>query len=400
MRFISILWIIAGHGFLTAESIPVINQEVGLNWIHSFYSQYIQSAVFAVDTFFFLSGFLLAFGYLSKMKNRSVFQQITGIPLIYLNRYLRLTPAVGAMFLTSISFYKLLGDGPIWFIAYDMVKAPCTKYWWRFFLYIQNYFPNDLCFTQTWYLSADMQMFVFAPLVLIPCSRYFEKKTRLVVTCLVTLIGVFVGISIAIPYVIEGYQNNYDTHSRVSDYLVGIIGGVLFSKNKGKHFKINKVVNVSLWIGTFGIMIFLAYGNYYVTQFNPTKLDRTLYDAFYRPIWCTCMLWIVFSCYHGYGGFVNWFLSNPLFQVGARLSYCMYVLHGLIVLYSVGITRTPIYFQDYGMINIVWGYINNCIIISIIWTLTFEGPMIMVNKKLFSGIGSGNNKGEPKQDIP
>jgi len=51
----------------------------------------------------------------------------------------------------------------------------CKDNWWRNLLYINNfidgpgYLDTDaMCLGQTWYLSTEMQMFLFTPLLLLP----------------------------------------------------------------------------------------------------------------------------------------------------------------------------------------------------------------------------------------
>ncbi|XP_045479765.1 O-acyltransferase like protein-like isoform X1 [Harmonia axyridis] len=386
LRFFSMLWVIAGHTFASEEILPLFNVKDAKEWRSHLYAQYILAGPYAVDTFFFLSGFLLAYGYMKQMKGVRATKQIMAIPLMILHRYLRLTPAVAAMFFVSISFLKSLGNGPIWVESVESVNKPCTDYWWRFFFYLQNY-SSAICYTQTWYLSADMQMFIAAPIVLIPAAIYFRKNLYWVIASLVGLIVFCVGLTITILYTVDNYNYPYDTHSRLSDYLVGIIGGIIMHTMRGKTIKIKKVVSLAVWVVTLAVMIFLVlYLNDIIV--HPT-VDKTNY--FYpiqRPIWSACILWIVISCHFGYGGIINKFLSISCFQIGSRLSYCMYCIHGMIILYNVGSIRSYQYFSDYAMIYLFFGNTVVCLILSTIWTLTFESPMIILNKMLLGKLGS------------
>ncbi|KAL3266701.1 hypothetical protein HHI36_010863 [Cryptolaemus montrouzieri] len=398
MRFLSMLWVIAGHGFAGYKELPHFNEEAVQEWTGHLYSQYIQAAHYAVDTFFFLSGFLLSYNYIKQAEKTSVSKQIKGIPLMYLHRYLRLTPAVAALFFFTDSLLKFLGNGPLWFFALDVVRIPCENNWWRYFLYIQNYGNADICWTQTWYLSADMQMFILAPIVLIPCCVFVKKNLPMVISLLSILTVACVGISIAVAYMIGGYKDNFDTQSRLSDYIVGIIGGIIFYEYKGKPFRISRVVNILLWILTIAIMLVLIIYLHDVTE-NETQDKDNIFYPLYRPIWSICIMWIVFSCYFGYGGLIDRFLSLPIFQIGARLSYCMYVMHGMIVLISVGETRSYFYFNDYEMYYLFCGHVVTCIAVSVLWTLAFEGPMIVLDKMLFKWIDSLMTRNGPKKKL-
>lgn len=64
---------------------------------------------------------------------------------LYWNRYLRLTPALGASVLVTISVLRYCGDGPIWSKMYTLTARNCEKYWWSTILHVQNYVnPDDL----------------------------------------------------------------------------------------------------------------------------------------------------------------------------------------------------------------------------------------------------------------
>uniref|UniRef100_A0A914YLI7 Uncharacterized protein n=1 Tax=Panagrolaimus superbus TaxID=310955 RepID=A0A914YLI7_9BILA len=46
---------------------------------------------------------------------------------------------------------------------------PCAKNWWIDFIYLNNFIRYDeQCYLVSWYLSTDLQMYLFAPLILIP----------------------------------------------------------------------------------------------------------------------------------------------------------------------------------------------------------------------------------------
>lgn len=139
LRFISMVWIIAGHGFVAMKEVPVINYATVWDYQDKMGQQYIASAPIAVDTFFFLSGFLLCFGYLKSAAKLPIPKQILGIPMMVLHRYLRLTPAVAVLFFSSITIFKKLGLGPLWGLINHSLVEQCENHWWQFFLYVQNY---------------------------------------------------------------------------------------------------------------------------------------------------------------------------------------------------------------------------------------------------------------------
>jgi peptidoglycan/LPS O-acetylase OafA/YrhL len=107
-----------------------------------------------------------------------------------------------------------------------------------------------------------------------------------------------------------------------------------------------------LVIWCFVLVACVAFNLYYHSIIRVYEhTSDTLFYGLYRPLWCFSLAWLIYSCYHGYGGPVNWFLSLPVFQIGARLSYCMYLLHAVIQMYWVGLIRTPFYWGDYMVVR-------------------------------------------------
>ncbi|RZC39379.1 nose resistant to fluoxetine protein 6-like, partial [Asbolus verrucosus] len=310
MRFISMMWVIAGHGFIAMESVPLINYATIDEYQDSMKMQYMASAPIAVDTFFFLSGFLLCYGYLKAAAKVPPIKQILGIPMMIVHRYLRLTPALAATYLTAITIFRMTGIGPMWDAVALPMKEQCKKHWWSFFLYVQNYVNyNDICLNHTWYLSADMQMFILSPLVLIPLTILIKQnKTKLALHGLFCLTLICVGF----PMLIRFLDHNID---KLNNYLIGIILGVILRQYKSERY--------------------------------------------------------------------------PFTKIGGRLSYCMYLLHALVEMYWVGLARTPYYWGDY-MIFYNWcGHFVVTMLMSAIWTLAFESPMIVIEKFLF---GNANRR--------
>lgn len=59
------------------------------------------------------------------------------IPLLYLHRYLRLTPALAAGMLFYGTIFHYLSSGPLWEITSP--HKNCEVSWWTTLLYVQNY---------------------------------------------------------------------------------------------------------------------------------------------------------------------------------------------------------------------------------------------------------------------
>lgn len=91
------------------------------------------SAFYAIDVFFFLSGFLAAYILLKKMYPQG---GRINVLLVYFHRYFRLIPSVLGIMLVSVFLFARLGDGPMWNTTTYEVVANCDKYWWVNLLFV------------------------------------------------------------------------------------------------------------------------------------------------------------------------------------------------------------------------------------------------------------------------
>lgn len=133
----------------------------------------IMNAFLSVDTFFYLSAFLVAYMMFLDPKSAQKFSYAKYV----LFRYLRLTPAAMMLMFTWWILYPVVGAGnqyggsPMWYRKPDHNSDACPKYWWTHLLYISNLYPGvirDECDAPYWYLSADFQLYLIAPLFILP----------------------------------------------------------------------------------------------------------------------------------------------------------------------------------------------------------------------------------------
>lgn len=88
---------------------------------------------------------------------------------------------------------------------------------------------------------------------------------------------------------------------------------------------------------------------------NNFRQERTVTRTMYyyplqRTMWPLCLCWISYACLSGYAGFVNWFLSLPIFQVLSRIIYSTYLIHLTLISIHVQNSRTLPYFTHYEVV--------------------------------------------------
>ena len=64
---------------------------------------------------------------------------------------------------TLLKYFSYAAQGH--FINNYLVEL-CQQYWWANILYINNFHGHGDCLGQTWYMTVDMQFFVFSPLII------------------------------------------------------------------------------------------------------------------------------------------------------------------------------------------------------------------------------------------
>lgn len=78
---------------------------------------------------------------------------------------------------------------------------------------------------------------------------------------------------------------------------------------------------------------------------------HALYDGTSRVLWATSIGWIIFACVHGYSGPINSFLSLRHWQPISRLSYCIFVLHEIVLRIQSGAMKSSTYFNEYNAVR-------------------------------------------------
>ena len=373
LRVISMFWVILGHTHLFSMITGVDNPTHLRSTLSRFSFQPIGNGFFAVDTFFLLSGLLVAYLSMRQMKRKKGrFPFLT----YYLHRYLRLTPTYAFVLFFIWLLMMHLADGQIYFLLTwenSGFYQHCKKYWWTNLLYINNFYPwrlDDECMDWSWYLANDMQFYIFSPLILIPL--YFLFPLGLVISAGVvfmsfvisgTLAGVYDHQANHFPDIAYNYKTNISLDvnqdnllyikpwHRVTPYIVGLVlGYVLYRFNRlpNKRRIITYTVFPVLWVLSGIILFSTVYGLYFTWHGHITsKAENVIYIMFSRFAWSLGMAFLVFACHYGYGGPVNWFLSMKFWIPLSRVSYNAYLLHPFILMVIFGSHRTIDNYQDY-----------------------------------------------------
>ncbi len=120
-----------------------------------------------MDTFFFMSGLLV--GYLSFIE---LDKKRFNLLMFYILRYVRLTIPLAFAIGYSATLFVPMIPGPLTEF-FGQNDACMGRSWWETLLYV-NIYTGPACMGHTWYLSAEWNMFLFSPVVMLP--MYYLSK--------------------------------------------------------------------------------------------------------------------------------------------------------------------------------------------------------------------------------
>ncbi|XP_054158015.1 nose resistant to fluoxetine protein 6-like [Oppia nitens] len=396
IRVLSMIWILWTHTYLIpiketftfAREFMFAVEELGF--------QLILNGWVLVDTFFLLGAMLTTYSLFHRLDKSggqlNICQQI-------LNRLFRFWPSV-ALTVALIFLVPALASGPLWNEYFDIQLDKCYRYWWTTLTFVNNWYDeSDMCLLHTWYLSADIQLFIVSFIFIIPLYKNPKFGIKLIV-----LVASANNLAIAVrtfmlkqnPTVLYNTPSESDvfnqtstiyvnTYIHLGPYCVGLILG--YGVYKYKTFRINPFVNLLLWmVSLFGCLAIMlsTYTLNRGVQWNP--IFGALYAGLHRTAWSLCVAWIIFGCTTKNGGPINTFLSWSLFGPLGKLSFMIYMMHFLVIWVRYAYLRQPLPFSHYTMfcefiINLVVS-----IFVAIVAHLSIEAPFLALYNLYLSHI--------------
>ncbi|XP_070533919.1 nose resistant to fluoxetine protein 6-like [Ptychodera flava] len=398
IRVISMMWIVLGHTIIFSSGVWDNNRYVLEIVYKRFSALTVFAAYFGVDTFFLLSGCLVAYltlGHMRKTKGKMNWL------LFYFHRWWRLTPALGLMILIWSTVALYLGDGPIHDSSVLTAQKRCQDYWWAAIFYFNNLYPwpgtNDMCMGWIWYLFVDMQLHIISPCFIILLHKSRKAGTFAVASFAVASMATVAGLATYFGVPMDNdpvyYNDNLEPGddflyakpwTRLQSYMVGVYLGYVLCRLNGKKVKINKLLNICIWCVAAGSALAVVYGPYPILKGNhPDQWVAVLYQSVSRFVFTSAVAWVIFACSTGNGGPVDTFLSWSAWSPLSRLTYCTYLVHPGIMYIYYWTRKTLIHFTD---MNMTYYFVAQLVLsyaAAFIMSLAIESPMIGLEKIIF-----------------
>ena len=411
IRVFAILWVLLGHSYVFLIYVGVTNPVDIPQLEKRFLFQFVVNGTFSVDVFFVLSGFLMTF---------LIFKTLTKDDgrlrwgLVYFHRLWRLSPLYYLTIFYMVSIFDYMLRGPI--AGMVVLSQPCRDEAWANVIYLNNLFPRsgNSCLDWTWYLALDMQFFIIAvPIIYL---LYHKKKIGFTVlfflcaagylttACFVILKGYNIGdllLKLNLGSDVDGDGDDFDEESdferedwqdnyrmdiykapwaRFQVYAIGIVLGFYCSCPQ-LNFKLGWVSQVLAMTFSFIIMVIPLYLTYWGFGEDDWSLaENIIYLTFGRSVFALGLAGVIFLCFTGNGGFINWFFSWGIFQVLSKLTYGVYLFHFIVMtIYFVSFRHLP-YLNDSASIMYFFATSLMTFVIAFALHLTFEIPFAKLEK--------------------
>ncbi|XP_073967726.1 nose resistant to fluoxetine protein 6-like [Bombus fervidus] len=379
---LELLWTILAHVILFRLHVTA-NKSHLFMMVGEVSLQLVNNTTFAVDTFFFMSGFLASYAFLKENQKMEGVPSITERANMFLERimkrYVRLTPAYFVIILIAILNFTW-HDHVSALLPFEDCSAMCSKYWWTNILYINNFYKwEDLCLIWSWYLPNDMQFFVFGSFLLTLSMTHYNIAMGIGVVSLVSSIAsvAYIGYTLNYEPTLDGQYKTLTylyirPWCRISPYLIGMATCHLLTKCNYK-LRLSKKFLVLGW--TLAILCNCSILFTPLNQNMPLNL-AVLYLALSRTGWALGIAWLVVACTTNHGGIVNKILSLDIFVILGKLTYGAYLLNPVTILLAYSLNYYVFYVNivNFGMYSVTMVICSFSA--SILLSATIEMPFI------------------------
>ncbi|VVC92277.1 unnamed protein product [Leptidea sinapis] len=334
IKALAMIFIIAGHACLFIGSGPVMDAKAWDRLIQEPTNAFMLSNSLLVDTFLFLSAFL--------------FSRLLLIEV---------TPAYFVVIFFYMTWLPKLGEGPLWKDRLQLEQERCMDSWWTNLLYVNNY------------VRTDRLMFFVAPLFIY--ALWHWRRFGAVFTAIATI------ISLVIPSVIT-FRNHLDptilyyakeftdfaknsyfveaympTHMKMTPYFMGILTGYILHRIQSENYTFSNILKIFGWstsiilgtVTTFSVSLF------YQDWYQYSAWEASAYISLHKFAWSIATGWLIIACATGNGGILGKLLSWRFLVPIAKLTFCAYLVNGIIELYYVGQLRHPLHITFFTIVT-------------------------------------------------
>lgn len=176
------MWVILGHMY-SVRIQNVVNVLTIKDQVEGPFFLLVLAAFYAVDVFFYIGGFLVAYSFL-----RNNMKSMLKYPLAIVHRLLRFWPSYIMAMLIYYGIMIHTGSGPLWYKLETVGQIDYCSSMWKPIIFVDNIVDNGerMCMGWGWYLQNDMQIFILSiPILYLYCRN--RKAAYLIIQILIVL---------------------------------------------------------------------------------------------------------------------------------------------------------------------------------------------------------------------
>lgn len=406
LRFFSLVWIVLGHcyGAISPTWSRLLNN---LIMAESIQSLVVPAAYIAVDTFFFLSAYLMCHA-ISKQNRPGAVVFILAV----VRRFIRTMVPV---FFVLMCMYLLpvMTSGPDAKAFFDRFYSEMDRLWLDILLQVQNYKKGAFTIlVHLWYLSVDFQLF----LVSLPIVMILKNRRRWVIAVFVVLsiVGCAIGAwqitgTHVTPFVVVVTQSMSILEDTLNNfyflpfyhsvcYFSGCIA--FFVLQDFRDVKVPKIAQAVAWLGAAGCGVCCIFAKYpwYMERYPTSDFGNICMAFFDRIMWSLLLLWITLACATGRGGYLNSFLSWNAFVPLSRLTFGVYLIHAPFIFLVLHISRERILYSHFTLVSMCFSILMWSYCLAYLAFILCEAPTAQLDKLIF--MGGGRSSGRRKKPAP
>ncbi|XP_053698545.1 nose resistant to fluoxetine protein 6-like [Sabethes cyaneus] len=369
-RFIQMHRVILLHIILVVIKVPKVNPDGIEKKLHNPITiHYVAEFQNYVQTFFSMSGMLLAINFLNHIEKNPQFDMGFFWKRLRLRLY-RLVPAYAFIVLLEASISRRFMVGPVGQHLVGDSHQKCRQLWWTNLLFINNYIHTDRpCLIQTWYLAADMQLYIFSLGTLMLIWRWpFLKKYLFTagLACGPILTVIVAYMTNASPVMTEDLKLNEQYnfghsyfqlyqpfHMNITIYFAGMLAGFIYHRYRTSR---REVLVSRLQINTFWTLVLLYFftciSDNWIVQHRSTTSPVLL--AIYATLFkhsfgALCTVIQLRTALQTRRSRFRSFCGHPIFRVLGKLCYSFFLIHFTVTLQVIGAVKQPIFFSPRGV---------------------------------------------------
>ncbi|KAL0272824.1 UNVERIFIED_CONTAM: hypothetical protein PYX00_005652 [Menopon gallinae] len=407
IKAITMILILMGHAAAFLIGGPSMNSNYKEEAVLKVENGILLNNPLLVDTFLMVGAFLLCRLLLAELDKRKFINPL----IVYVARIVRLTPAYAIVIGIYCTWFYKMDSGPLWEARVGLERERCLNSWWTNLLYINNYVNNDqLCMFQSWYLAVDTQFFFLAPLIIYPLwkwpiygeiSLFVATVVSVIVPFAVTYVGQLDPVLMMYSSEIVDLSSNpmyksayIKTHMRGMSYMIGLLLGYVIHRIQTSGMKIPKTV---IWCGWIVAAVSSVSAMFTVSVFYNKPYDAfesATYASLHRVGWCIGIAWVIFVCVTGNAGKLNNFLTARGWVPISRLSYCAYLVNGLVELNTIGTLRHTRYLTNLDIAKETMSHIVLTYGLALFFSTVFEAPILSLESVLLKKATNTQKKKE------